>query len=83
MRATIMIRRQRSASESASATAPEPKLAGADATAALATISGISAVRIETQYGDRVLLSYEASEPRPDFDMVDAVLQSNGMHRLQ
>lgn len=83
MRATIMIRRQRAAPDAASGTAPEPKLVGTDATNALATISGISAVRIETQYGDRALISYESSEPRQNFDIVDAVLQSNGMHRLQ
>jgi len=83
MRATIMIRRQRAEPDTATGTAPEPKLVGTDATNALATVSGISAVRIETQYGDRALLSYESNEARQNFDLVDAVLQSNGMHRLQ
>jgi hypothetical protein len=83
MRATIMIRRQRAEPETTGGTSPEPKLVGTDATDALATISGISAISIETQYGDRALLSYESSEARQNFDLVDAVLQSNGMCRLQ
>lgn len=83
MRATMMIRRQRSTVDEPSGVSSEPKLVGAEATQALADVDGISAVRIETQFGDRAIVSYEAGEQRMDFARIDAALQSKGMHRLQ
>jgi hypothetical protein len=74
MRATITIERL--------STSFGSYLVGADATKVLASIHGISAIQIETQYIDRVTLSYESSEQRQDFERVDQMLESKGLHRV-
>ena len=83
MRATIMIRRQRSNREETSLISPQPVFNGEDATLTLCSVRSITAVRIEEQYGDRALLSYESSMARINFELVDAALQSKGMKRLE
>lgn len=74
MRATITIERL--------STSFGSYLVGADATKVLASIHGISAIQVETQYIDRVTLSYESSEQRQDFERVDQMLESKGLHRV-
>ena len=62
---------------------------GKDASDVLAAIVGISDVRIESQYVDRVTLSFEWKGGRTNFDSrlkfddIDRILQSRGMHRMQ
>jgi hypothetical protein len=74
MRATITIERLSNSFGS--------YLVGADATKVLAAIQGISAIQIETQFIDRVTLSYESTEARQDFERVDQMLESKGLHRV-
>jgi len=78
-----MIRRERSVSNLRDAAVAEPQLIGTDATRVLAGVGGVSAVEIESQHGDRVVLSYECAEKRQNFSLIDAALQSEGLHRLQ
>lgn len=83
MRATMLIRRKRELSDEPNWSHEEPKLMATDAIKALARVPSISAMRIEAEAGDRVLVSYEIVDYRQDFEVVDAVLQAQGMQRLQ
>ncbi|HEY6893516.1 MAG TPA: hypothetical protein VI258_05075 [Rhodanobacteraceae bacterium] len=62
---------------------------GQEAAEVLAAISGISDVRIENQYVDRVTLSFEWKggrtnfDSRLDFDEIDGILHARGMRRMQ
>jgi hypothetical protein len=62
---------------------------GEEAALILAAISGISDVRIESQFVDRANLSFVWDNARtnftfrPDFQQLDRMLQTKGMHRMQ
>jgi hypothetical protein len=81
VRSSMMVKR-----ESGSA---EVYVIGKEASAVLAAVSGISDVQIENQYVDRVTLSFEWKGGRTNFDSrlqfddIDRILQSRGMHRMQ
>jgi hypothetical protein len=75
MRNTITVER--------TATSYGSYLVGADATRVLVAISGITAIQVEKQYIDRATISFEWSERQPNFDRIDAMLQSKGMQRVQ
>jgi hypothetical protein len=55
----------------------------------LSSVRGITDVRVENRYIDRVTLSFEWDgglsnfDSRPNFGCVDAQLQVMGMHRMQ
>ena len=67
----------------------ETYVIGTEASAVLAAISGISDVKVENQYLDRATLSFEWKggrtnfDSRLNFDDIDRILQSRGMHRMQ
>ena len=62
---------------------------GAEAALVLAAVSGISDVRVESQYGDRANLSFiwdvarSNFDFRPDFQRLDRLLETTGMRRMQ
>jgi hypothetical protein len=57
-------------------------LLGAHATRILASVEGVSAVRIEDQYVDLAMLSYTWTAPAGDSAGIDRTLWSNGMRRV-
>ena len=57
-------------------------LLGASATRVLASVDGVSAVRIEDQYVDLAMLSYEWAAPASGSAGIDRTLWSNGMRRV-
>jgi len=57
-------------------------LLGAFATQVLASVDGVSAVRIEDQYVDLAMLSYEWTAPASDSTGIDRSLWSKGMRRV-
>jgi hypothetical protein len=81
MRSSMMIKK-------ASASV-ETYVIGAEATRILSDVRGISDIRIENQYIDRVTLSFEWDgglsnfDSRPNYDEIDVNLQAKGMHRMQ
>jgi hypothetical protein len=81
VRSSMMVKR-----ESAST---ETYVIGKEASEILAAVSGISDVKIENQYVDRATLSFEWKggrtnfDSRLNFDDIDRILQSRGMHRMQ
>lgn len=58
-------------------------LVGADATKALAAIQGVSAIRLESQFIDRAVLSYESTDAGRDLAGIDQTLWSKGMRRIR
>jgi hypothetical protein len=62
---------------------------GEEAVLILSAISGISDVRVEGQFVDRANLSFIWDSARtnfdfrPDFQQLDRMLQTKGMHRMQ
>jgi hypothetical protein len=66
-----------------------PEAIGVAAAPILSSVSGISDVRIESQYVDRANLSFiwdlarSNFDFRPDFERLDAMLQTKGMRRMQ
>lgn len=67
----------------------ESYVIGKEASEVLAAVAGISDVKIENQYVDRATLSFEWKAGRTNFDSrlnfddIDRILQSRGMHRMQ
>ena len=57
-------------------------LLGAHATRILASVDGVSAVRIEDQYVDLAMLSYLWTAPAGASAGIDRTLWSNGMRRV-
>jgi hypothetical protein len=57
-------------------------LLGAHATQVLATVEGVLAVRIEDQYIDLAMLSYEWTAPGSGSAGIDRTLWSKGMRRV-
>jgi hypothetical protein len=57
-------------------------LLGAHATQILATVDGVSAVRVEDQYLDLAMLSYEWTAPDSGSSGIDRTLWSKGMRRV-
>lgn len=57
-------------------------LIGEDASKILATINGVSVVRIDAQHIDRATLSYECSEHGANLDQIDQLLGAKGMRRV-
>lgn len=57
-------------------------LLGASATQVLASVDGVSAVRIEDQYVDLAMLSYEWTAPASGSAGIDRTLWSKGMRRV-
>ena len=55
---------------------------GAYATQVLATVAGVSAIRVEDQYIDLAMLSYEWTAPGGDAAGIDRTLWSKGMRRV-
>ena len=55
---------------------------GAHATQVMATVEGVSGVRIEDQYIDLAMLSYVWAAPDGDAAGIDRTLWSNGMRRV-
>jgi len=68
---------------------PGEQAIGAEAAPILSSVSGISDVRVENQYADRANLSFvwdlarSNFDFRPDFERLDAMLQTKGMRRMQ
>ena len=64
-------------------------LIGAEAALVLASVSGISDVRVESQYADRANLSFiwdvarTHFDFRPDFQRLDGLLETKGLRRMQ
>ena len=58
-------------------------LVGPDATRILARIEGVSAIRVEQQYIDKAVLTYERTDAERDFASLDQTLQSAGMRRVR
>lgn len=58
-------------------------LVGPDATRILTAIHGVSAVRVERQYIDRAVLSYEWTDATRDLVGIDQTLSSKGMRRVR
>jgi hypothetical protein len=62
---------------------------GVEAASILSAVSGISDVRVESQYVDRANLSFiwdsarSNFDFRPDFQQLDRMLQTKGLHRMQ
>jgi hypothetical protein len=62
---------------------------GVEASRILSDVRGITDVRVENQYVDRVTLSFEWDgglsnfDSRPDLNEIDAKLQVMDMHRMQ
>ena len=62
---------------------------GDEAVSILSSVSGISDVRVESQYVDRANLSFiwdiarSNFDFRPDFQQIDRMLLTKGMHRMQ
>lgn len=81
MRCSMMVRKESSS--------VEISVIGTEASQVLSAIDGISDVRVENQYIDRAILSFDWSDGRsnfdfrPDFDVIDRNLQAKGMHRMQ
>jgi hypothetical protein len=82
MQSTILIRRRRADAEASSLASPPSLLLGADAMRILAGVPDISAVEVQWQQGDRVVLGFESGAMRVDFGPIDDALQANGLHRL-
>jgi hypothetical protein len=67
----------------------ETYVVGTEASKILSGITGVTAVTVENQYGDRATLSYDwkadaaVFDSRLNFDEIDRQLQSRGMHRMQ
>ncbi len=67
----------------------ETYVIGKEASRILSDVRGITDVRVESRYADRVTLSFEWDgglsnfDSRPNFDRVDTELQAMGMHRMQ
>jgi len=57
-------------------------LIGRDAAATLGSIRGISDVSVDTQYLYRATLSYESADRIDDFEHIDQLMASKGLHRL-
>jgi hypothetical protein len=57
-------------------------LLGASATRVLASVDGVSAVRVEDQYLDLAMLSYEWTAPVSGAAGIDRTLWSKGMRRV-
>jgi hypothetical protein len=57
-------------------------LLGPYATQILASVNGVSAVRIEDHYVDLAMLSYTWAPPDDDSTGIDRTLWSNGMRRV-
>jgi hypothetical protein len=83
VRATILIRRKRELSDQPNWIRTEPTLTAAEAISALAVVPTISELRVVAEAGDRVLVSFETEEKRQRFEAIDAVLQAEGLQRLQ
>jgi hypothetical protein len=75
MRATITIERLPTSNGS--------YLIGRDASDILASIDGVSAITIETQFIDRATLSYVWADRSHDFGPIDEVLLAKGMRRVR
>jgi hypothetical protein len=73
-RSTITIERLKSSYETS--------MLGALATQIMATVDGVSAVRIEDEYIDLAMLSYVWATPGGDCAGIDRTLWSNGMRRV-
>ena len=58
-------------------------LVGADATKILAATKGVSSVRVERQYIDKAVLTYERTDADRDLAGIDQTLQSVGMRRVR
>jgi len=62
---------------------------GTEAALVLASVSGISDVRVESQFVDRANLSFVWDVARtnftfrPDFKQLDGLLETKGMRRMQ
>ena len=57
-------------------------LLGNHATRVLASVDGVSAVRVEDQYIDLAMLSYAWTTPASDSAGIDRTLWCNGMRRV-
>jgi hypothetical protein len=55
---------------------------GARATQVMATVDGVSGIRIEDQYIDLAMLSYVWAAPDGDSAGIDRTLWSHGMRRV-
>jgi hypothetical protein len=55
---------------------------GGYATRVLATVDGVSAIRIDDQYIDLAMLSYLWTAPDADSAGIDRTLWANGMRRV-
>lgn len=81
MRSSMMIKK--------SSNTVESYVIGAEASRILLNVRGVTDVCIESQYIDRVTLSYEWDggvskfDTRPDFAEIDTKLQAIGLHRMQ
>jgi len=81
MRSSMMIKK--------SSNAAELYVISAEASRILANVRGVTDVRIENQYVDRVTLSFEWDggttnfDSRLDFGEIDTNLQAIGLHRMQ
>ena len=58
-------------------------LIGRDASEILASVEGVSAITIESQYIDRATLSYVWADRSRDFTFIDEVLYAKGMRRVR
>jgi len=56
---------------------------GPQATQVLATVDGVSAIRIDDHYIDLAMLSYLWTAPAGDSAGIDRTLWANGMRRVQ
>jgi hypothetical protein len=56
---------------------------GPQATQVLATVDGVSAIRIDDHYIDLAMLSYLWTAPAADSAGIDRTLWANGMRRVQ
>ena len=81
MRSSMMIKRVSSSDETYAI--------NAEASGILSAVRGITDVRVENQYVDRVTLSFEWDgglsnfDSRPNFGQIDMNLQAKGMYRMQ
>ena len=81
MRSSMMVKRNSFSTET--------YVIGTEAGRILSDVRGITDVRVENQYVDRVTLTFEWDggltnfDSRPNFDHIDARLQAMGMHRMQ
>ena len=81
MRSSMMVKRN--------SFSTEIYVIGTEACRILSDVRGITDVRVENQYVDRVTLTFKWDggltnfDSRPNFDYIDARLQAMGMHRMQ